>query len=275
MRYLKMFESINGWEEIPRSEFNDIIRDSPHDSLVKDISVEKMLKLKSLYLGLIELDGGTTLPSIFRQNIHTPGYLYENKKKFIRITATNEYDIDLYIFELEDDWYYVYKRGGWNYNYPNTCYRCDQFDGLINCLDNHLLRKYKPTPKKPFFKRVKKFLGMNESVELYKKITFIEYDANVPWSTLSSEAFTKRESDVLFKLGFIDKRKWDIPQSHNKKLVYHFLNFGISVLVEKTDDNWYYVNFQTSSNTDKYYKCDQFDGLLACLKKEFNIENKN
>ena len=168
MKYLKpIFEDINkdGWEEIPRQLFNDIIgfSGSADDSSVKDISIEKMLKLKSLYLGVFEREGHK---SPLRQNIHTPNYLYElvRNKKFIHISATTEHDIDLYIFELEDDWYLVYKKGGWNYKYPDTCYKCDQFDGFINLLDNHLLRRYKPTTKKPFFKRVKNFLGMNESI---------------------------------------------------------------------------------------------------------------
>ena len=40
-----------------------------------------------------------------------------------------------------------------------------------------------------------------------------------------------------------------------------------------SNDEWYYIDKDRcyGENRHTYYKCDQWDGLLNCLKKEFNI----
>ncbi len=37
-----------------------------------------------------------------------------------------------------------------------------------------------------------------------------------------------------------------------------------SILIKKTEDEWYYVRI--SGSTDYYYKCDQIEGVLQLLK---------
>ncbi len=47
------------------------------------------------------------------------------------------------------------------------------------------------------------------------------------------------------------------------------------IAIYKTDDDWFYVeNAEYDPRNPrfiKYYKCDQFEGLLQCLKDNFNI----
>lgn len=42
--------------------------------------------------------------------------------------------------------------------------------------------------------------------------------------------------------------------------------------VVKCDDEWYYLEFFYNY---KYYKCDQLNGLLQCIKDNMNIMNNN
>jgi len=43
--------------------------------------------------------------------------------------------------------------------------------------------------------------------------------------------------------------------------------FENDIELEKMSDEWYYVRFQDSVNppSNRYYKCDQLNGLLECL----------
>lgn len=49
-----------------------------------------------------------------------------------------------------------------------------------------------------------------------------------------------------------------------------------SVIIEKTSDSWYYLSWYSISREIlvtkfKYFKCDEFDGLIECIKNETNM----
>jgi len=53
---------------------------------------------------------------------------------------------------------------------------------------------------------------------------------------------------------------------------YNRLRGNPSLYIHKSNDEWYYVVVScVLDNDEKTFKCDQFDGLLNCLKKEFNL----
>ena len=49
------------------------------------------------------------------------------------------------------------------------------------------------------------------------------------------------------------------------------VNVDDNLHIMKKEDEWYYVRDMRRMNREVWYKCDQFDGLLDCLKKEFNL----
>lgn len=61
-------------------------------------------------------------------------------------------------------------------------------------------------------------------------------------------------------------------ESHKEKL--------IDITIVKTQDEWFYVDCYIKDKNNKYapiikyYRCDQMDGLLECLKKIKNIINE-
>ena len=62
-----------------------------------------------------------------------------------------------------------------------------------------------------------------------------------------------------------DEKNYDDPYARIS--VYDFKDIT-HYIIHKSDDEWYYIECQTSSLTYVYFKCDQFDGVLNCLEKE-------
>ena len=109
-----------------------------------------------------------------------------------------------------------------------------------------------------------------ESIKLngndgYRKITFGEY-AN---RTDDREALKPNGIDykTLSKLGFFIYTTFGDGVMHNHK---NSLDIN-PILIIKLYDGWYQIRAGESGDSIKYYECDQLDGLLNCLKKEFNI----
>lgn len=111
--------------------------------------------------------------------------------------------------------------------------------------------------------------------ELYQRIDMYVYGDYV--SNISKHVrFDDNEKTQLTKIGF--KIKWD-------NRWYYATNFSLgnyrshsNITIKKDDDNWYYlyaVNYDRTKfryeDMYLYFRCDQFDGLLECLKNEFNI----
>ena len=112
--------------------------------------------------------------------------------------------------------------------------------------------------------------------DLYSEISRSDYYEEVGTDIRDLTPFTSREIKILNSIGFRDDRKDTDLLTSDKSLINKFFvykerrtfNSAINLNLTKSDDEWYYI---ISESTTKYYKCDQFDGLLECLKKEFNI----
>ena len=113
-----------------------------------------------------------------------------------------------------------------------------------------------------------KYIKLFESVgDMYKEISveehlIVEYD-----NQYVACDFTNNEISVLLKLGFNLISK-SIMESGRTEIL-------------KIEDDWFYVTHSRMIKSkrnlspwyiNKYYKCDQFDGLLMCLEKECVIE---
>ena len=123
-----------------------------------------------------------------------------------------------------------------------------------------------------------KYIRMFEDLDedLYSEISRSDYYEEVGTDIRDLTPFTSREIKILNSIGFRDDRKDTDLLTSDKSLINKFFvykerrtfNSAINLNLTKSDDEWYYI---ISESTTKYYKCDQFDGLLECLKKEFNI----
>lgn len=82
----------------------------------------------------------------------------------------------------------------------------------------------------------------------FDKYDFLPYEANA----LTNKGFNLSKSTLCFSKHSIISSRFDF------------------IGIYKSDDGWYYVE-SGKMNLDNFYKCDQWDGLLNCLKKEFDI----
>jgi hypothetical protein len=77
--------------------------------------------------------------------------------------------------------------------------------------------------------------------------------------------------DTICKLGGKDKFKYN---EWNQSLHNQGYEGKDNIYIWTYVDDWYWVKISSSTNMNPnriYFKCDQLDGLLNCLKKEFNI----
>ena len=120
-----------------------------------------------------------------------------------------------------------------------------------------------------------KFLESNED-KLFWKITEPEYNQcvygdNAPylrvdlikWAKEKWIEFTNKEKMQMFNLGLklnnrLDSNHRKTHQLKSRETYYLFLT--------KMEDEWFYV-----SDKYGYWKCDQFDGLISCLKNNCEI----
>jgi hypothetical protein len=124
-----------------------------------------------------------------------------------------------------------------------------------------------------------KYLKLFEDIGLYKEV-------DIDDAFLSHISFTQKEIDKLENFGFktlghgkpeeytgnCELRKLLFYPSKQYTLLRAY-EIGMIYLYKLEDE--YYVLRYVSTNIpvvgQKFYKCDQLDGLLDCLKKEFNI----
>lgn len=110
--------------------YNDITLDNwvliSHNNDSCDISDKDLFRLESRYVGFtfkfLDYSGWTYTDNYVRYNLHLLRIRHFNKRLEKRC----------HIFKAEDEWYYVKVGEGKRIYY----YKCDQIEGLIECLDS-------------------------------------------------------------------------------------------------------------------------------------------
>jgi len=137
-------------------------------------------------------------------------------------------------------------------------------------------------------KYIKLFEDLNESE--YEKIERDEYYDDSGTLKFTPVNFTNLEINKLESLGLtldhylklipvpvqepgdVGYKSIGIFKFFNKMDNYRASLSFCNAIILKAEDEWYYITTDFTRNyTIVRYKCDQFDGLLACLKKEFDI----
>ena len=154
MRHLKLFkESITTtYTEITASEFNDYIFDVPVDEDGDEVEYESedwdSSKVYSRWVGFSDSEINTITDVVFKCDRYVEVYddYVDNDTgdtqnlKYMRIDhqIDNKTTGAIQLYHLKDDWYYAHHTIT-NYAAKRfRCYRCDQIDGLLDCLKNIL-----------------------------------------------------------------------------------------------------------------------------------------
>ena len=120
------------------------------------------------------------------------------------------------------------------------------------------------TNSNKYMNHIKKF---NEDIEnqFYSEISADKY-VNFVFNS-DSESFSSSERQFLISRGYI-------PQGSVYNIKYtlmvrtkinDFPPFKIETKINKIKDEWFLVKYNSSTEPEVYYKCDQFDGLVSLL----------
>ena len=116
-----------------------------------------------------------------------------------------------------------------------------------------------------------KNIKLYESFEnYYTKINNQEY--NKLCNTLERDYFNKNDSPVIDNMFFQQQSPsstqfWHIDRNLRWYKSYYNSKFYIYIGLSSFIDEWYLVkSYVDKYDIEEYYKCDQFEGLIKCLK---------
>lgn len=121
-----------------------------------------------------------------------------------------------------------------------------------------------------------KYIKLFDSL-LYDEISFDEYSRLAFFDeNITSEMFTKDEIEKIESICGKMNLRIEKDDSGNK-LIYlqsKILKYQSELYdINKINDEYYLFQYHNSiKGINKYYKCDQFDGLISCLKKVLHNE---
>ena len=142
MKYIKLFEDINtdGYEEILYYEYSYTLDNK--DILYFTQEEVEILGRFGLMLEESDYDQRVLLWKLV---------LAKRSKSHGKSGIAEQIKEDLHVYKLPDEWYHISDC----ISTPNKYYKCDQLDGLINCLTVLLTKE----PKKNIFTRIKNYLS--------------------------------------------------------------------------------------------------------------------
>lgn len=238
MKYLKLFE------------------DYYYDALKFNFqSTKRIVSIEDFVIKTIRKMGFNIITDIVR--------IDDGDFRYASILPTGKNSIEVDIYQYEDEWFEVEISNG-------KIYWCDQVEGLI--------------------KLIKDLSSINESQTFHQmnddEVNYVYYkDADMDSGFLNvPEDFTNDEFEYLrsnynnVSYADVDNRSIISINSNRKKLSPKIGDFFINI--EKFEDEWYiiYYGYVTNGNiyrgsevvrdlmwNYKWYKCDQWDGLIDCL----------
>jgi hypothetical protein len=162
---------------------------------------------------------------------------------------------DYYIGQSNDEWFYAYSIDQTN-DLDSGYYKCDQFEGLLKFLEDKGI--------------IKKDEIVSESMEtdkLYWEISQDDYCLGV-YTHRDTLEFDKKEKEEIQKrnIGYQLVFKLKHQKNQSSLMVRFYGKQNRTLYIEKLEDEWFYVAVPEQLDDERYYKCDQFDGLLKFLE---------
>ena len=239
MKYLKLFESENeskGYSKIEKNEYSAI-------------AVEYSKNHK-------EIGGITWIPlsgqefKILNDMLSKHGYTLDIKyNNTIAICTKSSKEIG-YIHQSDDEWFI--------FNVSSGFYKCDQVTGLMQCLMDNLVnfsvsRYFAP----------KKFESKVTDNGSYQQILTDDLHINSPSYPINPDQWKHIESILTLK-----NLRYEI-YTYNDLSIRVRRKYDLGII--QVADEWFYVikhylSDKPYSQPSEYYKCDQLDGLIDCLK---------
>ena len=142
MKYLKLFEHYNDYDEVDSSNFYDSMhRDGSHD-LTFDLTNDELNNIKNIFPA-----------ASFSMEVDSENLSYDVKFLLIDVPVNSKMrkgvsDVFMHVYKMDDEWYMVYYCDAGKYKCDDIdnfndwyeshekYYKCDQYPGLIKCLSD-------------------------------------------------------------------------------------------------------------------------------------------
>ena len=148
MKYLKSIVENKSWDSISLEEYNNNLwGDEDDDSY--DYSLEYVKTTREIFttkeISILNKIIGTKGVSLNTTELIKANKVGSELKYQNNITGTDyfgNYTRTIIVYKLKAEWYYVFRLDYYNFRGPRSnrslMYKCDQFDGLIDCLNSFL-----------------------------------------------------------------------------------------------------------------------------------------
>jgi len=235
MRYLKLFEDLNedGYEEMNIEDF--YTSDYERLNFTTTTFTEKELS-KLLPMGLSVAD-----MSSFE-------YLYTK---------------GIFLYKASDEWYYIEKTTEYDVPTKDSFFKCDQWDSVIACL----IKEFKFIESSRW--DIKQFEELkHDHYELYGYDEISDFNITSVDFTPFSEKELHKLSEINFTVRSKDDSSW-----LGKSVSYRGDTGSLIIMIFNKGDEWYYVRVRDGRTSRvRCYKCDQWDGLIGCLRNQGGLD---
>lgn len=154
-------------------------------------------------------------------------------------------------------------------------YKCDQLDGLKRGIEDKINWRLMQSEYNSIYSReLQESQSWNEVGSGRSKFDFdkVEKFTNSEWieinNIFSSDYISNTYQQGIYKV-------FDIKINDNRneiKFLYYsqsrYAGNNLRFVIYKFPDEWFFI---VDPNRYKFYSCDQFDGLVDCLKKNFYV----
>lgn len=106
-------------------------------------------------------------------------------------------------------------------------------------------------------------------------LQYEEIDQEVYVDIISNNTLEEFRDSETVKIKDVFDRRSSYRLYHVDQGLFTFRYRQNDIVILKMTDDWFIVRFCPLGDSDydyEYYKCDEIEGVLNCLKKEFEIE---
>jgi hypothetical protein len=122
MKYLKLFESNSYFTEISEQEFDRL-----YDGVFTEIDPYEISKIEKTISYTYDKE-----LVLHRMGVGAYRVVFRSNGMWFREVRKN---MSMNIYQLSDEWYYMWLHGDDDSGDDDIYYRCDQFEGLIKCIE--------------------------------------------------------------------------------------------------------------------------------------------
>ena len=250
MKYINLFEhTTDGYESINWHQYINATED------LIDFPNKELALLNSMF----EIRSGCVVVLPYKLK----GFSYM-QLKLVRRSPLKKYNYDrINIHAMNDEWFYIHSVKDVTGGTKDSFFKCDQWDSVIVCL----IKEFKFIESSRW--DIKQFEELkHDHYELYGYDEISDFNITSVDFTPFSEKELHKLSEINFTVRSKDDSSW-----LGKSVSYRGDTGSLIIMIFNKGDEWYYVRVRDGRTSRvRCYKCDQWDGLIGCLRNQGGLD---